>query len=47
MPPPPTQPPQMIAQAPPLDMQMMGGGPSKLDQALALNSAIMFTKLTS
>ena len=47
MPPPPTQPPQMITQAPPLDMQMMGGGPSKLDQALALNSAIMFTKLTS
>ena len=47
MPPPPAQPPQMIAQAPPLDMQMMGGGPSKLDQALALNKLITFTKLTS
>ena len=47
MPPPPAQPPQMIAQAPPLDMQMMGGGPSKLDQALALNTLITFTKLTS
>ena len=47
MPPPPTQPPQMISQAPPLDMQMMGGGPSKLDQALALNTLITFTKLTS
>lgn len=47
MPPPPAQPPQMIAQAPPLDMQMMGGGPSKLDQALALNTVITFTKLTS
>ncbi len=47
MPPPPAQPPQMIAQAPPLDMQMMGGGPSKLDQALTLNTLIIFTKLTS
>ena len=47
MPPPPAQPPQMIAQAPPLDMQMMGGGPSKLDQVLALNTLITFTKLTS
>ena len=47
MPPPPAQPPQMIAQAPPLDMQMMGGGASKLDQALALNTVITFTKLTS
>ena len=47
MPPPPAQPPQMIAQAAPLDMQMMGGGPSKLDQALALNTLITFTKLTS
>jgi hypothetical protein len=37
----------MIAQAPPLDMQMMGGGPSKLDQVLALNTLITFTKLTS
>lgn len=47
MPPPPAQSPPMIAQAPPLDMQMMGGGPSKLDQAHTLNKLITFTKLTS